>query len=118
MAAEKPGSILELIMPLRQRQHPSPSPEARELLRRLLEEWRNPQEDRSEPVIIEEGGTGNLPTHLYVVWGDWGNLDQRERSEIIMDAYEQVRGTDASLRVSVAMGLTSVEASRMGIEYK
>ena len=35
-----------------------------------------------------------------------------------MDAYEEVRGKDASLRVSVAMGLTSAEAERMNINYE
>jgi hypothetical protein len=69
-------------------------------------------------VIVEEGGQGGRPIHLYVIWNDWGGLTLRERSEIIMDAYKEVKGDQAVLNVSVAMGLKAEEAKRMGIEYE
>ena len=90
----------------------------RELQTRLVEEWSSPQQGAAEPVIIEEADTqGRVPTHLYVIWNAWSDLDQIERSEIIMEACEQVRGRDFALNVTVAMGLTTREAERMGIEY-
>ena len=52
----------------------------------------------------------------YVVWKQWGMISQQDRSELIMDACEQVKGPDWSLKVVVAMGLTPDEAQRMGIE--
>jgi hypothetical protein len=50
-----------------------------------------------------------------VIWDDWGDLSLQERSEIIMNAYIRAKGQQAGLRISVAMGLTSTEAKRMGL---
>jgi hypothetical protein len=105
-------------MPIRQRKLASPHPKAPDLRLRLAEEWRHPNDTALEPVIIEEAGIANRPTHLYVIWEEWGELNQQERSEIIMDAYEEVRGRDKALEVTVAMGLTPQEARRMNIDYK
>lgn len=94
------------------------SPEvAEELRRRLADEWRNPQEGDVEPFIIEESGNYR-PTHLYVIWKEWADRNQQQRSEIIMDAFEDVKGRNKVLDVTVAMGLTPVEAKRMHIDYQ
>ncbi|WP_165373280.1 hypothetical protein [Sorangium cellulosum] len=53
--------------------------------------------------------------HIYVIWDDWGTLGQQERSEIIMDAYEEAQGQQRALGVAVAMGLTRAEGQRMGV---
>lgn len=95
-------------------------PKHQSLRERLVQEWTAPNSSDSEPVIIEEGSVSmgqNFTAHLYVIWSEWADLDQTERSEIIMDACEQVRGRDFALNVTVAMGLTTTEAQRMGIEY-
>lgn len=105
-------------MPIKRKRVSPPNPAIDRLRRDLIQEWRQPREDAPEPIILEEGGAQNRPTHLYVIWSEWAELNQQERSEIIMDAYEEVRGKDASLRVSVAMGLTSKEAERMNINYE
>lgn len=105
-------------MPLRHRKITVPPPGADVLRRRLVEEWEHPTENPSAPIIIEEDGEGQRPTRLFVVWDEWPELDQEERSEIIMDAYEEVRGRDKSLLVTVAMGLTRREADRMHIVYE
>jgi hypothetical protein len=105
-------------MPLRHKLKTRFDPAIDALRQRLIDEWRNPQEQVPAPVIIEEAGTQNRPTRLYVIWDDWTDLDQEERSEIIMDAYETVRGADKALQVTVAMGLTRREADRMKIEYE
>lgn len=88
-----------------------------EMESRLVQEWSHPQNDSSEPVIIEESERQQVPSHLYVIWSEWRPLSQYERSKIILNAYEQVRGRSFALNVSVAMGLTPEEAQRMGIEY-
>lgn len=95
-----------------------PSPQADDLRRRLIEEWEHPPQDAPAPLIIEEEATPDRPTHLYVIWDDWSDLNQQKRSEIIMDAYEHVRDPAKSLRVTVAMGLTRQEAQRMKITYQ
>ena len=94
------------------------SPAGQTLLNRLLSEWRQPAPGAQQPIIIEETAAQNLPVHLYVVWDDWAPLGSIERSEIIMDAYEQLRGRGAAINVTVAMGLTPVEADRLGIRYR
>lgn len=105
-------------MPLRHKLKTRFDPATDALRQRLIEEWRSPREQAGAPVIIEEEGVGNQPTRLHVIWDDWADLDQEGRSEIIMDAYETVRGRDKSLLVTVAMGLTRKEADRMKIEYE
>ena len=92
-----------------------------ELRARLHREWSDPQDDASGPVIIETTDAlrpQRVATHLYVVWDAWHDLTQRERSEMIMDVYEAVRGRSFALNVTVAMGLTPEEADRMRIRYE
>ena len=90
--------------------------EADGLRDRLVNEWRHPDEEATEPLIIEEGESAELPSHLRVVWSDWSHLDGFERSMIIMTAYEEVYGPERVLTVMTAEGLTPEEAKRMGIE--
>ncbi len=82
-----------------------------------MHEWTEPS-SAGQPLIVLEGERGQ-PQHVYVIWDEWKGLDQRERSEIIMDVVEQLSGPqgmpDLSL-VTVAMGLTIEEAKRMGID--
>lgn len=87
---------------------------------KLLEEWRSPNPNTDEPVIIETADKlrpQQAPTHLYVIWNEWGHLSQRRRSEMMMEVYEQVRGRAAALNVTFAMGLTAEEAKNLGIRY-
>lgn len=106
-------------MPLARIVHRS-DPRHQSLRERLIQEWTAPNSSATEPIIIEEGSLSvgqTFTVHLYVIWSEWADLDQTERSEIIMDACEQVQGRDFALNVTVAMGLTAKEAERMGIEY-
>ena len=89
-----------------------------ELRLRLTQEWEQPSQS-AQPVLIEATGDRlSGSTHLYVIWDDWQALDQRERSEIIMQAYQHTHQRPDVLRVTVAMGLTAKEAERMGIQYE
>jgi hypothetical protein len=92
--------------------------QAEALRERLIHEWQQPS-PAAQPVLIEAAGDRmSSSKHLYVIWDDWLSLDQRERSEIIMDAYEGTHERQEVLSVTVAMGLTAKEAERMGIRYE
>jgi len=94
-------------------------PAAQRLQARLVREWQNDAPPASQPVLIEAPGDRfNPSTHLYVIWDEWESLDQIRRSEIIMDAYEETHEPQELLRVTVAMGLTTAEAERLGIRYE
>ena len=105
-------------MPVKKLVPSGPSPAAQALLNRLVDEWRQPDPNAKQPIIIEQSGGQGQPTHLYVVWDDWAPLGSIERSEVIMDAYEQLRGRAGAASVTVAMGLTPDEADRLGIRYR
>lgn len=83
-----------------------------QLVGTLYREWAKESSD-AEPMIITEGGSEESPKHIYVVWEAWSDLDQRERSEIIMDTAEKIYPREAALSITVAMGLTREEARRM-----
>jgi hypothetical protein len=83
----------------------------------LMAEWQSPKPS-GQPLIVIEGEDPE-PSHIYVIWDAWANLSQTERSEIIMDVIDNLSGehrlTNQSA-ITVAMGLTSQEAERMGLE--
>jgi len=85
------------------------------MVNELYEEWVHPNPAAREPVILEEKDRSNKLVHVYVVWSKWADIDGIERSEIIMDAAEKKLPTQDLLEISIAMGLTPVEAQRMGI---
>ncbi len=105
-------------MPVRKLSHVAPSPAQALLKDRLLAEWQSTTSISAQPVIIEENAGANQPVHIYVIWDEWQQLPQLDRSEIIMDAYEERYGQQQSLNVTVAMGLTPTEADRLGIRYQ
>lgn len=99
------------ITPTRSSQHDA-------LVHELLGEWRQPNAQASEPVILEEAGPNRRVAHLYVIWGKWAHLDRVERSEIIMDAAEKKLSQPDLLEITIAMGLTPDEADRLGIQWR
>lgn len=105
-------------MPVRKLVRAAPHPDAARLRELLEEEWRRGDSANAQPVILEDRPRSGQPLHVYVIWDEWADLRQVERSEIIMQAMEAVRGPDAAADVTVAMGLTSAEAERMGIQYR
>lgn len=107
-------------MPVRNYTKPVRTSEANELLSRLIAEWRSPseQDDPEVPVVLIEHQKVMDALHIFVVWDGWDELEQVERSGIIMDACTQQLGDEETLKVTVAMGLTRREADRMGIRYQ
>ncbi len=86
------------------------------LQQRLTEEFSHPANEYAAPFINIERPSNS--THLLVVWDDWRNLSQQERSSLIMRAYEEAEGEAAAVGVSVAMGLTTSEAEGLGLELE
>ena len=68
------------------------------------------------PIIVEEDVRLSDNFRVYVSWDDWASVPETERSEIILEAYKQARGMPEVLRISVAMGLTPLEARQLGID--
>ncbi len=93
------------------------NPRYSELEERLVREWQHPQEGIAEPIIIAEAERQQVPTHLYVIWREWADMSLRDRSKLILKAYERVQGANFALNVTVALGLTPEEAERQGIVY-
>jgi hypothetical protein len=84
-----------------------------ELKARLIAEWRGvaPPEPGA-PDITEERDRRARVVHVQVIWDDWADLDAQTRSEMIVDAFQAVRGEEAIVDLSLAMGLTRTEAER------
>jgi hypothetical protein len=86
----------------------------------LRAEWEQPTPSTDAHVIIEAEDSlrpQQAPTNLYVIWNAWQNLSQKQRSEMLLDVYSDVKGISAARNVTLAMGLTPAEASRLGINY-
>jgi hypothetical protein len=89
---------------------------ALDLERRLSDEFRTPSsQERAQPIIFAEPPPPAPISRLFVVWDDWAELNHQERSEIIMNAYIAIHGLPEGAKISIAMGLTSAEAGRMGL---
>lgn len=95
-------------------------PQAQELRERLFKEWSAPG-GGAQPAIYVDSSSGRI--HIFVVWDAWESLPQTERSEVIMDVVAklsadvlQKSSISDTLQITVAMGLTTVEAERMGIQ--
>lgn len=100
---------------LRTAARPRPS-SAAQLEDRLRQELESPSSDaNAQPIILAEPPDPAPISRLFVIWDDWTQLDQQDRSEIIMNAYMGFKGPEEALKVTVAMGLTSSEAARARI---
>jgi len=92
------------------------SPQAFELRAALVAEWRSPRADKSaEPVIYEVDPGADEPLWLYVVWSRWKDVSPTDRSDVILDAFEEIRGKEELVRIAAAIGLTPAEARAEGI---
>ena len=103
-------------MPLRQIL-PGRSQEHAALVGELLAEWNNPTSGSAEPIIVEEKDRSQRLIHVYVVWSKWSHIDRVERSEIIMEAAERRLSQPDLLNITIAMGLTPDEATRLGLRF-
>ena len=90
-----------------------------ELRQGILDELRRPDDTAQPPgaptLYMEESGTPFNYTHWYAVWECFDGTDDEERTRILLDAIREVFGPEEALRVTTALGLTSVEAEAMGL---
>ena len=75
-----------------------------------------PDGDPDAPLIIEEQIRLTDRIHVTVIWDLWGKVAPEDRSRIILDACERVRGASAILILSAALGLTYADAKKLGVE--
>jgi len=101
-------------MPVRTRLEKSGVPAEGKLRADLVSELQNPKKRGEPDIIIERPHPSTI--HLYVIWKKWGNLEQMVRSRVILDAFAEVHGEKKASDVTIAMGLTPVEADRLGIK--
>jgi hypothetical protein len=80
---------------------------------RLVAEWSRKKGPRPLPDILEEKDARGRIVHVTVTWDAWADLDAQTRSEIIVDAFQEVKGEAAIVDLALAMGLTSAEADRL-----
>lgn len=66
--------------------------------------------------MLENQGQ-QTPGHLYVIWSEWGQLTQPECFEIALKAYREAKGSALASSLRVILGLTAMEAGRMGIKH-
>jgi hypothetical protein len=95
------------------RQHPEHDALVRELVRHLA-----PAADDELPAfprIVEEAVPLSRALRVFVLWDRWESVRDIERSEIILEAYDQARGREAMLQISVASGVTPTEAMQLGM---
>ncbi|KYF61797.1 hypothetical protein BE11_08090 [Sorangium cellulosum] len=91
----------------------TPGPTEADLKNELLNELKSPKAVGEPDVIIH--GAAPAGVHLFVIWSKWAGLEQVVRSRIILDAYEEWKGEQEALQVTVSMGLMPEEAKTMGI---
>ncbi|MEQ1566323.1 MAG: hypothetical protein ABMA64_11845 [Myxococcota bacterium] len=90
--------------------------EAQQIIERLVHEWTSSVPlDVFGPSITEQRDPHSGAVHLYVVWDRFRGIGHQQRSEMIMDAYQQVAPADVR-NVTLAMGLTAPEVERMGLD--
>ena len=94
------------------KEHPDHDRLVAELVRHIRDERGLP----AFPKIVEEDVRLSDNFRVYVSWDDWASVPDVERSQIILEAYRQARGVHDMLRISVAMGLTPLEARQIGID--
>jgi hypothetical protein len=99
-------------MPLIQKKPAPDSPHHKLLVVKLSDELTNTT-PKGPTVIEEELRNGSI--YITVIWDEWNDLQTDERGRIIMDAYA-LRRREVLPKISMALGLTSQEASKLGIE--
>ncbi len=71
----------------------------------------------AQPLILEEEIRGSSRFRVYVLWDRWDSVKDDERAQIILEAYQRAGGTEKMLNVSAALGVTSLEAKQLGIQF-
>jgi hypothetical protein len=95
--------------------HPSRlSADAVSLQEELIRELADPKE-YGQPLILERHMDREGAVHVYVIWDRLDECENRERSEIVLGAFEQARGEEFRKRILFALGLSVPEAVETGL---
>jgi hypothetical protein len=65
-------------------------------------------------VTVEEVKYANS-LRVKVVWDKWAGIDPEERGRVILNAFGKALGEKEMLRVTLALGVTKREDSRLGV---
>jgi hypothetical protein len=68
-----------------------------------------------QPLIIEEQVPSTKSRHVHVIWDRWKELDDEQRSAVIVDAYTQAEGPETAATITIADGVTPQEALALGL---
>lgn len=100
------------------RKSPPPSPDETRLRAELLAEMHrnSPNGSPGAPTVEVRALPGSKNVHVTVLWDAWDGLPLPKRGEIVLGAYEDAFGTNEMLKVMLALGITSQEASRMNLK--
>ncbi len=85
-----------------------------ELVARLVEELRASHES-GQPIIDEQRFPESGAIRVYVIWDRWDRVPDEERTDTILQAYEEAEGKETRDRIAIAVGLTVPEASESGL---
>jgi hypothetical protein len=89
------------------------SPRQNELVQRLANELRS-EHHRQQPFIYINDVAQTGTHHVTVLWDEWRSLTPQQRSKVVVGAFEQCK-SDISGPLTIALGLTGEEASRLGL---
>lgn len=98
------------------RQHPAHDALVQEIVHHL----RAAEGDAlpEQPRIIEEQVSRSPALRVFVIWDRWEEIaDERERNEIILEAYERALGRETMAHIAVVRGLTSRMALEIGATH-
>lgn len=95
--------------------HPDHEALLEELTTHLRQEA--PEGTLAQPLIVEEEIRGSSRFRIYVLWDRWNSVKDEERSQIILEAYQNAYGSEKMLNASLALGVTSLEATQLGISF-
>src|SRR6516165_11120824 len=95
------------------RRVPNPAHVHADLVKALQDEIRNPRE--SGQPRIEETEFPSSSIRVTVIWDKWHGIPDEVRPEVILSAYEAVKGKAYRDRITLAIGLTVPEARELGM---
>ncbi len=91
-----------------------------EYVERIAQEIRSDNSDgpNDAPYIIEEPVPYSNHLRVTVIWDVWNEASIEDRGRVILRAYQEARGLEDMLAITIAMGLTRQEADRLGISWR
>jgi hypothetical protein len=84
-----------------------------DLADRLADELKNARES-GQPVIEEQQFPSGV-IRVTVIWDKWDRLPHEDRTATILRAYEKAEGPDYRRKITLATGLTVLEAHAAGL---